>query len=475
MTADEPTIKKNIFLSGNFAPIDQEQEYLCDEIIGEIPKDLQGCYLRIGSNPQFVWDERLYYWFDGDGMIHKMTFDQGKARYQNRWVRTKGFEIESEKGYSIWKGTRAIPDFNNEYGLPMKNVANTALIWQANRLLAMWEGGSPHEIDINDLSTNGMADFKGGWKDLFSAHPKLDPRTGEMIAFHYNPYMKPYFVYGVVNPEGEVVHKTEVDLPKAAMIHDIAFTEQYSLVLDLPVTFDMERMNHGKPPLDWDPENGARIGVLGRYDGGEKIRWFEVKTCGLYHIANAFEEGDEVVLEACRNKVLDILGEHKVPAEEQYGHYYQWRFNLKTGTVIEKQLDDSATEFPIINTQFNGVKNRYSYMLKLQENKRLLPFFEGLNYFDRETGETKTHYFGESRFGGEFSFAPKLNAKEENDGYLIGFVWDEVKQRSECLVLDAKNLDKEPLARIIMNSRVPFGFHALWVPEDEIKQQVSRL
>jgi carotenoid cleavage dioxygenase len=239
---------------------------------------LAGCFLRNGPNAQFdPPSAKHYHWFDGDGMIHQVQFDQGKATYHNKWIETKGLLIEREEGQAIWKGYKSPPDFNNPHGMAMKNLANTAMVYHNEKLLALWEAGSPHEIALPSLDTVGMYTFDGQWAEPVTAHPKVDPVNGDLVLFYYNPIMQPYVKIAVFDKNGKLKHQTGVELPKPVMIHDCAITENYVIVMDMPITFSMERAMSGGLPFDWEPSNGARVGLCPRNGDGKDTIWFEVE------------------------------------------------------------------------------------------------------------------------------------------------------------------------------------------------------
>ena len=142
MTAiDERPTHRSIYLEGAFAPIDRELEARDCEVIGEVPRDLAGVYVRNGSNPRYEPKGR-YHWFDGDGMLHAVHFEDGRAHYRNRWVRTEAFAIEDAAGEAVWSGINERPDFRHPGG-PFKDTANTDLVFHAGRLLALWWLGGP--------------------------------------------------------------------------------------------------------------------------------------------------------------------------------------------------------------------------------------------------------------------------------------------------------------------------------------------
>lgn len=453
----------NPYLDGNFAPIHQEITAENLKVIGELPADLSGMFVRNGPNPQFPAIGQ-YHWFDGDGMLHGVRIHNGKASYRNRYVRTQGYQIEHQAGKAIWSGLLEPPQMDNPYG-PVKNVANTALVWHSGQLLALWEAGAPHAIRLPDLDTIGAYNYNGKLASAFTAHPKVDPVTGEMMFFGYSLAQPPYLKYSVVSAAGELLQTVPIELPTPVMMHDFAITENYTIFMDLPLTFRPERMQKGQPFLMFERDLPSRFGIVPRHGDNDNIRWFESYSCFLFHILNAYEAGDEVILIACRMSAMNIVPIPEANSDPDAGipRLYQWRFNLKTGNVSEQMLDDVASEFPRMNETLVGRKNRYGYTGKMANNP--MPLFEGLIKYDLEKGQSETHHFGAGRYGGEAVFAPRPGATVEDDGWLITFVHDENEQQSELVVFDAQNLTDAPVARVMIPQRVPYGFHAIWVAE----------
>ena len=241
MTAiDERPADRSIYLEGAFAPIDREIEALDCEVIGEVPTDLAGVYVRNGSNPRYEPKGR-YHWFDGDGMLHALHFEDGRAHYRNRWVRTEAFAIEDAAGEAVWSGINERPDFRHPGG-PFKDTANTDLVFHAGRLLALWWLGGPcYDVDVATLDTNGRFDFHGSLASL-SAHPKVDPRTGEMMVFDFG-MVPPYLTYGVVGADGRLSHHADIELAGPRLLHDIAITEHHTILCDFPLMWDPEHLD----------------------------------------------------------------------------------------------------------------------------------------------------------------------------------------------------------------------------------------
>ena len=465
VTAGAPS--DNFFLDGNFSPVAEERETDQLEVLGTIPEDLSGHFLRVGPNPVHIFSEAAYHTFDGDGMIHAIEFGNGAPKYRNRFVRNEGFELEQAQGDWVYKGMNSMLDPTPSRvpeGAPgSKNLANTAFTYHNGTLYALHEPSQPTIIELPDLTTKGPTDFDGKLNHPFTAHPKVDQKSGEMMTYGYS-FAAPFVTYSVINKDGELVHTTPITISKPIFMHDFAVSEKYSLFLDFPITLDIERALSGGPAVGFEAEHGSRIGVLPRYGTDEDIRWFEVETSVVIHTANAWDEGDEVVLVASRALTADIAGAGTSEGNnlsENQGRLYEWRINMKTGEVAERELSDLPCDFTRVNDTYACHPTQYAYAAVFNPER---PFtFDGVMKHNCQSGVTTQYMYGEHRHGGEAVFAPSNNPKAEDDGYLISFVHDEAQDQSECLILDAQNLEAGPVATIIMPFRVPYGFHAGWV------------
>jgi carotenoid cleavage dioxygenase-like enzyme len=455
----------NPYLDSNFAPVREEITADTLQVIGELPPDLSGMFVRNGPNPQ--WSPiGEYHWFDGDGMLHGVRISGGQATYRNRYVRTKGWKIEQEAKKALWSGLLEPPQKDNPHNFS-KNTGNTALIWHAGQLLALWEGGAPHAIKVPELETIGEYTYNDKLVSAFTAHPKVDPLMGEMMFFGYS-FSQPYLQYSVVSTAGELVRTVPIDIPMPVMMHDFAITENYTIFMDLPLTFSAERMQRGESVLMFECDRPSRFGIIPRYGDNHDIRWFESPPCYIFHTLNAYEEGDEVVLIACRMNSTTVLDLQDSPSDPNADipRLHRWRFNLSTAKVREEMLDDVASEFPRINESLLGQPTQYGYAGKIANSS--VPLFEGVIKYDLSNGKSQTHEFGRGRYGGESVFVPRPGATVEDDGWLITFVYDTSKDTSELVVVNAQDVTGEPVARVLIPQRVPYGFHAAWVSEEQL-------
>ncbi len=454
----------NPHLQGNNKPIYEEITAEDLQVIGEIPSDISGNFLRVGPNPYYVPDEARYHIFDGDGMIHGVHISGGRAAYRNRFIDSVGLREERAAGHWIFPGLNMFGDYIAKGEMPRtKNTGNTAMVFHNGQLFAMMEGGTPYRVSLPDLTTEGEHDFDGTVTHNFTAHPKVDVRSGQMMTFGYG-ITPPFLTYSVVGTDGRASHTTEITIPKPIMMHDCAITEHYTIFPDLPLAFDMERMLAGESMIGWDPDNGCRIGIVPRNGDDSSIRWFEIEESFLFHVANAWEEGDEVVFQACRSNRGGIVTSEGSDVREQLGQLHEWRFNMSTGAVTSKALDrEFYCDFPRIHDDLVGYKNRYTYAARFRVTDMLV--FDGEMKYDNETGEIQVHSFGPHCESGEAVFAPRINAKAEDEGYVICFVYDKESECSECHIIDAQRFTEAPVARIKLPQRVPHGFHAAWVAD----------
>ncbi|KAG2671629.1 hypothetical protein I3760_13G005500 [Carya illinoinensis] len=370
-------------------------------------------------------------------------------------------------------------------------TGNTALIYHHGKLLALQEADKPYVLKVledGDLQTLGMLDYDKRLTHSFTAHPKVDPFTGEMFTFGY-AVTPPYITYRVISKDGFMHDPVPITVPDPIMMHDFAITENYAIFMDLPLYIrPKEMVKENKLIFTFDATKKARFGVLPRYAKDELlIKWFELPNCFIFHNANAWEEEDEVVLITCRleNPNLDMLSGTIKENPENFGNeLYEMRFNMKTGLASQKKLSVSAVDFPRVNESYTGRRQQYVYGTILDN----IFVVKGIIKFDLhaepETGKTKLEVggnikgiydFGPGRFGSEAVFVPRLPGitSEEDDGYLIFFVHDENTGKSSVHVLDAKTMSADPIAVVDLPHRVPSGFHAFFVTEDQLQDQAK--
>ncbi|PXX13310.1 carotenoid oxygenase family protein [Mycolicibacterium moriokaense] len=431
------------FQRDNYAPVTDELTEFDLPVDGAIPAELDGWYLRNGPNPR----QATAHWFTGDGMIHGIRIEGGRAAwYRNRWVRTDSF-AEDFPLYNA-DGTRNL----------RSSVANTHVVNHAGRTLALVESSLPYEIS-NELETLGAYDFGGKLVDSMTAHPKICPISGEMHFFGYGSILEPYVTYHRVDANGQLTINRPLDVKAHTMMHDFALTAEHVIFMDLPIVFNLDIAIKGESdmPYRWSDEYGARLGVMRRDDPFGPVRWFDIDPCYVFHVANAFEttgaDGSRIILQAVRYPELW----RNTGGFDADGVLWSWTIDLVTGTVTERQLDDRAVEFPRIDDRLATLPARYAVSVG---DGRLIRY-------DLTTGDAVEHAFGtaESPGGpGEAVFVPSTEGPaDESSGWYIGYVYDQVRDGSDLVIIDASDFAAQPVARIKLPHRVPYGFHGNWI------------
>lgn len=465
------------YLNGAWTPLHEEVDaYDLEVIEGAIPTDIDGVYLRNTENPVQQPLGR-YHPFDGDGMIHQIEFRNGRADYRNRFVRTRGFEAEQEAGESLWSGLADPVHLAKRPGWgahgAMKDASSTDVVVHAGRALStFYQCGEGYLLDPLTLEQLGLE----SWVpiDGVSAHCKVDETTGELMFFNYCKHA-PYMHYGLVGADNRLKVYQPVPTPGPRLPHDMAFTENYAILNDLPVFWDAELLKRNIHVVRSHPGLPSRFAIVPRL-GGEP-RWFEAAPTYVLHWLNAYEDGDEVVLDGYFQE--DPTPQPKADALPGFEHMmayldeeclkprlHRWRFNLVTGETTEQRLSERLMEFGTINNRYAGRKYRYGYSTIPEPGWFL---FRGFVKSDLETGEETEFVLPPGVYASEAPFAPRIGAVDEDDGYLVSFLIDERHGRSECVLIDAKDIAAGPVCRIALPHKLSSGTHAVWASREMLE------
>lgn len=464
------------FLTGAWKPWPMEGEARDLVVEGELPKDLAGTLYRNGPNQQYA-PRASYHPFSGDGMIHAFQIEDGRCHYRNKWVRTPRFELEREAGESLFAGF-ANPTASDPrtQGVP-SGPSNTNVVWHAGKLLSLVEGALPPvELDPETLDTRGVYDFGGALTrpmdpiaaelmgteirdgkaaGAFTAHPKIDPASGEMLGFSYSPFA-PHLIYNVVSADGRLTRNEPIEVPFPSMVHDFITTETHVIFPIFPATMRVERAAKGEPVLMWEPDLGTKVGVMPRDGGSEDVIWLDADPSFVFHPMNAHSAGNKITAEMAQF-VTFPLG--PPPPGGNPSTLTRWHIDLDEKTVRYEQLDDMEVEFPRLDERRTGMSYRYGFCAGAGDPLRGMP---DLIRYDFETGKSATHHLGATSSSSEPVFVPRAADAPEGDGFLLSVVYRAEEDRSDLLVLDAQNLADAPLATVKLPHRVPMGFHGNW-------------
>lgn len=456
-------VRINPYLTGNFAPVRSEDDFDL-KVTGEIPAGLRGVLYRTGPNPQFE-PKGDYHWFAGDGMIHAFEVADGKVSYRNRYARTPKWLLENEHGRSLF-GTFGNPATTDPLAMGNEGgVANTNIVHHAGRLLALEEGHHPFEMTPRTLESQGyVRDYAG----KVTAHPKIDPKTGEMVWFAYGVGQMPLSAgmsYGVTDKTGKVIRRQDFQAPYAAMVHDFLVTDNYALFPILPLTASLERAMKGLPAFAWEPEKGGRVGVMRRDADVSSIRWFDIEACYVFHPMNAWEEDGKIVADVFQYPSAPLFpNADGSPGQKSAARMVRWVFDLSgsTNAIQEIPMDDLDGEFPRFDERFAGLPYRHGWYAADPANAKTIKQ-TAIAHIDLATGKRQVYELTGGDMTSEPVFTPRAPDAAEGDGWVTAVVWRAAENRSDFLVFDAQEIAKGPIAIAEMPRRVPFGFHGNWV------------
>ena len=445
-----------LYLAGHMAPVADEIEAYELPVAGALPPELTGRYLRNGPNP--LPGEDPGHWFAGHGMLHGVRLRDGRAEwYRNRWVRT---------------GALAGRRYLSEDGTIDRTAvhANTHVIEHSGRILALVESGFPYEV-TGELDTVGPVDFDGRLTTAMTAHPKIDPATGELHFFGYG-VLPPYVTYHRLSADGQLVQSAPIEVPGPTMMHDFAITENHAVFLDLPMTFQPRQ----GLPFGWSDEYGARLGVMPLARPGE-VRWFEIDPCFVFHVGNAHEDAaGRIVLDLARysrDSIADLwesiggarhpTGPGAAAAVTGLARINRFTLDPATGTASAVELDERGVEFPTVDDDLVGRPSRYLYAVADSGADAAIVRFDG------QLGTTTAYELGTDVVAGEAVFVPASGAdRAEDDGWLVSIITRRDGSASQLLVLDATDVAGEPVAAVTLPRGVPAGFHGSWIPDPAV-------
>ncbi|MFM7350412.1 MAG: carotenoid oxygenase family protein [Erythrobacter sp.] len=461
------------YLSGHHEPVRFEATAPDLIVDGELPDDLSGVFYRNGPEPLYPTREGDYHWFDGDGMVYAMHFANGRASLRNRWVRTEKFELEMAAGRRLFgmfgNPLTADPSVQGKH----YNTGNTNIILHGGKLLALMEGSQPVAMDPHDLTTLGVHDYDGKIASTFSAHPKIDYATGELvnIGSNINGFTgAAELQYTITTREGLVRHAAVIPIPHAALIHTFLLTENWVVIPVIPLDSDIQRAMKGGPMTAWNTGRPTKLALLPREGTADDVRWFEFDPRHMFHECNAWEENGKLIADvaAANGTALfpDQDGNWQTHADTALS-LRRWTIDLADASMKEETLNDRDIQFPRPDDRLMTRKTRQSYgNMNLHSLDGRVDGMDAVLRFDTASGKEDYYHFGKGSACGELVFAPRVGARDEADGYAMSLVHRAGAPTSELAIFAATDIAAGPIATVRIPFRVPSGFHCNYYSAD---------
>lgn len=473
--AISPAFTRTDWLKG-YNSLRTEHSYWIDEITGELPKELEGTLFRNGPGLLDINGQEYGHPFDGDGMVCAIAFTKGKAHFCNSFVKTPEFLAEQAAGRILYRGVFGTQKpggwLQNIFNLQVKNIANTNVIYHGQKLLALWEASRPYRLDPANLETLGIEDFDGELKagQVFTAHPRIDHSTGDLWGFGVDAGPKSTITIYRVSAAGKLTVEGKQQVDSFCFLHDFAYTPNYRIFLQNPVGFKplpfILGMKTAGACIDLEPNTPTKILI---FDRSGNLTTLETDPGFVFHHCNAFEQGDEIILDSVcyrdypkldpNTSYKDVDFDRVIP-----GQLFRFRINPQSGSVQRSVILERSCEFPTIHPRCVGQPYRYTYIGAIAQSEGNAPL-QGIMKVDVETGKQELHSFAPRGFIGEPVFVPRPNAIAEDDGWVITVVFDAATARSNVVILDAQNITAPPIAMLHLKHHIPYGLHGNFTPQ----------
>ncbi|MCR2764489.1 carotenoid oxygenase family protein [Microbacterium sp. zg.B48] len=451
-----------------------EAELYDAEIIGEVPREINGALYRVGGDRYYptLEDDVI---INGDGLFSMLRFEDGHVDFKSRYVRTPRLLAERAARRRLYgKYRNKYTDDPEAPQVDRNNTGNTYAHWHAGRLFALREDSHPYMIDPETLDTKEQWDFDGKLKSIsVCAHPKLDPVTGEWWGFGLfadGSYIEPVLALQVADREGNLIREEIFKSPFPGLSHDFAVTREHVIFDIMPLTVDEERMKKGGDFYNYDPSKPSAWGIMRRDGSVNDIRWFHLPNTFSGHIMNAFTEGDKVYVDATISPgngfpfFPTTIGEIS-SLEEGIAQITRLEFDLSDDAGVPKQyaVPGSVGEMPRNDGRFQMERYRWGYF----RHDR------GIASLDWDNHQVRLHELPPGVVAQEPMFVPRSADAPEGDGWVMSMVNFMAENRAEFWILDAKNVQADPIARVLLPYRQSFSFHGSFVSLDQISNAVK--
>ncbi|KAH7014022.1 beta-carotene 15,15'-monooxygenase [Macrophomina phaseolina] len=499
---EEVKFPETVAFSGFNKPSRFEGDIYALEYDGEIPKDIDGTFYRIQPDHQFppLFEDDIH--FNGDGAVTAIQIHDGHAHFKHRFVRTDRFAHERAARKSLFGRYRNKFTDNESVKGVIRTASNTNITFWRGVLLASKEDGPPFAMDPVTLETIGRYDFDGQVQSpTFTAHPKFDPDTGEMICFAYeaggdgNDGSCDIVVY-TIDKDGKKTEECWYKAPFCGMIHDCGISKNYVVLPMTPLKCSLDRLRSGGNHWAWDPDEDQWYGIVPRRGGKPgDIVWLRADNAFHGHVAGCYENDDGHIIfdltVADGNVFFFFPPENAPPSDLEKRNKLssptvRWRFDPKAPTHSRVEPHDIFH----INGEFSRIDDRlvtkrYNHFWQAQvDSSKHYDFakcgppagglFNVVGHLTWDERTQDTFWAGPTATFQEPTFIPRRGSDREGDGYIIALQNHLDVLRNDIVILDAQHVAKGPVAVIHLPFKLKLGLHGNWVDAQEIQDWQER-
>ncbi len=461
----------------------EEFDYWIDDVEGVIPAELQGTLYRNGPGLLDVNGQPIKHPFDGDGMVSAIAFNQGRAHFRNRFVRTEGYVAEQKAGRILYRGVFGTQKpggfFANAFNLKLKNIANTGVLYWGEKLLALWEGAEPHRLDPHSLETIGIDLLDGVLQPggSFAAHPRIDPgcaatnRPPRLVNFAVKAGLSSTVTIYEFDLDGQLLQQQSRVIPGFAFLHDFVITPNYYIFFQNPVQFNpwpfVLGLQGAGQCIRFRPDQPTQMLLIPR-DSSQAVRVLPTAPCFVFHHANAFEQDDQLVVDSICYEYFPTVQPDQdfrdidfstIPA----GQLWRFTVNLADGTVAQQVIEPRCCEFPSVHPAHVGQSYRYLYIGAAHNPTGNAPL-QAILKLDMQSGDRQLWSEAPRGFMTEPLFVPRPGGTAEDDGWVLAVTYNAAHHRSDVVILDAQHVERGAIARLHLNHHIPYGLHGCFVP-----------
>jgi len=454
---------------GMWSPATTQFHQLELQVVGELPPILQGSYYRNGPNP-LVLNQPGYHQFDGDGMIHCVRFEAGKAYYSNRWIATEKFNIESHFKKKIFYYYREyIEIYAEKIGMKgrKEGPANTSVLFFNEKLYALHESSVPLELNPVTLDVIGKWDFLGdeSWQPM-TAHPKICPLTQELHTFSYEP-LKNKLTYYCLDQFGTLINQFPINLPYSALlVHDFIVTSDFVIFMFFPLIIESSLAIDKAYDITWRPEHQSWVAVYDKKNGKQVIE-HAFEAFYSYHFINAYQLNDFIVIDLFLYEV-EMESEAFWEPLDKLCHPYRMEINTTKNEYTLVKLSDLSGDFATISPQQLGCEyDKFAMCAAIGAQSKKYEY-NAIVEFDL-INNTYQHYdFGDHACCSEPLLIEAVdNSANKGSAFILTLVYDKKSDSSQLAIFESTSVKNGPICRLLTNTRIPFGLHGQWVPQKE--------